>query len=259
MWESRIKRANYLAAQDPAASELLSFYAKLLGVQQEVYKTLRQRKDWLPSGSLEQDLEVLCALLPRLLVTVELHGPPPLADEAQKLQQASEAELDALLLDYWRAPSELQFFAKGFLQPWAQWLAETGVRLPERSAKTSENRCPFCTGKPQLAFLQNAEPGTEGGRRFLLCATCLTVWPFRRAVCAHCGEERPGKLGWFHTSEFDHVRIEACDSCGRYLKGIDLTRLGLAIPLVDEVAAVALDLWAREQGYTKIELNVVGL
>jgi formate dehydrogenase accessory protein FdhE len=259
MWESRIKRANYLAAQDPAARELLSFYAKLLGVQQEVYENLRQRKDWPPSGSLEQDLKGLRALLPRLLLTVTAHGPATLVSEAQNLLQAGEAELDALLLDYWRAPSDLQFFAKVFLQPWAQWLAETGVRLPERSAEASENRCPFCAGRPQLAFLQTTELGTEGGRRFLLCATCLTAWPFRRAVCAHCDEERPGKLGWFHTSDFDHVRIEACDSCGRYLKGIDLTRLGLAIPLVDEVAAVALDLWAREQGYTKIELNLVGL
>ena len=55
------------------------------------------------------------------------------------------------------------------------------------------------------------------------------------------------------------IRIEACDSCGHYLKGIDLTRLGLAVPLVDEVAAAPLDLWAREQGYTKVELNLVGL
>jgi hypothetical protein len=33
----------------------------------------------------------------------------------------------------------------------------------------------------------------------------------------------------------------------------------LAIPLVDEIAAAALDLWAVEHGYTKIELNLVGL
>jgi formate dehydrogenase maturation protein FdhE len=58
MWESRIKRANYLAAQDPAASDLLSFYAKLLGVQQEIYENLRQRQDGQSSGSVEQDLKV---------------------------------------------------------------------------------------------------------------------------------------------------------------------------------------------------------
>ena len=53
--------------------------------------------------------------------------------------------------------------------------------------------------------------------------------------------------------------MEACDTCNRYIKGVDLTRLGLAVPLVDEIAAAPLDLWAQEHGYTKIELNLVGL
>ena len=33
---------------------------------------------------------------------------------------------------------------------------------------------------------------------------------------------------------------------------------GRAVPLVDEVAAVALDLWATEHGYKKIEPNLMG-
>ena len=57
----------------------------------------------------------------------------------------------------------------------------------------------------------------------------------------------------------DHIRIEACDTCKRYIKGVDLTRLGFAIPLVDEVAAAALDIWSHEHWYTKIELNLMGL
>jgi formate dehydrogenase maturation protein FdhE len=31
------------------------------------------------------------------------------------------------------------------------------------------------------------------------------------------------------------------------------------MPLVDEVAAAPLDLWAREHDYIKIEMNLVGL
>ena len=87
----------------------------------------------------------------------------------------------------------------------------------------------------------------------------MTVWPFKRVLCANCGEERPAKLAYFHTPEYDHARIEACDTCRHYIKGIDLTRLGFAAPLVDEVAAAPLDLWARERGWKKIELNLVGL
>jgi formate dehydrogenase maturation protein FdhE len=55
------------------------------------------------------------------------------------------------------------------------------------------------------------------------------------------------------------VRIEACDTCKHYIKGVDLTRAGFAAPIVDEIDAAPLDLWACERGFTKIELNLVGV
>ena len=57
----------------------------------------------------------------------------------------------------------------------------------------------------------------------------------------------------------EHLRVDACETCHRYLKAVDLTKLGFAVPLVDEVAGASLDLWAREHGYEKIELNLIGL
>lgn len=198
-------------------------------------------------------------MMPQLLKRVAECGPAALASEARSLQQASEQVIDEMLLEYWHAPSDIQFFAKAFLQPYARWLAETGTKPVDRDLGNRESQCPFCAGKPQLGFLQASESSSDGGSRKMLCATCLTAWSFRRVVCAHCGEERPPQLGYFHSPEYDHVRVEACESCKYYIKGIDLTRLGTAIPVVDEVAAVPLDLWAREHGYTKIELNLVGL
>jgi hypothetical protein len=50
-------------------------------------------------------------------------------------------------------------------------------------------------------------------------------------VCTYCCEERPAKLSYFHSPEFEHIRVEACDTCQHYIKGVDLTRLGLAVPL----------------------------
>ena len=49
------------------------------------------------------------------------------------------------------------------------------------------------------------------------------------------------------------------EHCGRYLKSIDISKAGLAVPLVDEIAGASLDVWAVEHGYTKIELNLIGL
>jgi formate dehydrogenase maturation protein FdhE len=78
-------------------------------------------------------------------------------------------------------------------------------------------------------------------------------------VCANCGEENPIKIGYYHSPEYDHVRVEACDTCKYYIKAVDLTKYGLAVPLIDEVAAAPLDLWIRERGYTKIEMNLLGV
>ena len=155
-------------------------------------------------------------------------------------------------------PFSIAFFAKALLQPYARWLAESGAPPVDRELERREGRCPFCGGKPQVSFLQTSEPGAESGGRGLVCSACLTAWPFRRVVCANCGEERPAKLGYFQTPEYEHVRVEACDTCRHYLKGVDLTRIGLAVPLVDEVAAAALDVWAHEHGYTRLS-ELVGL
>ncbi len=258
-WDTRIRRAEQLAARGEAARELLTFYGRLLRAQKEGYEYLRGREGWLPSGRLEEDLPSVRATAPGLLHAVAASGPPALAEEARALSRAGEGEIDEALLEQWRAPSETRFFAKALLQPYARWLAESGATPSGRESERREGRCPFCGGRPQVSFLQTPEPGAESGGRGLICSTCLTVWPVRRVVCVNCGEERPAKLGYFQTPEYGHVRIEACDTCNHYIKGVDLTRLGLAVPLVDEVAAAALDVWAHEHGYLKIELNLVGL
>ena len=57
---------------------------------------------------------------------------------------------------------------------------------------------------------------------------------------------------------YRRIRVEACDTCQFYLKSVDLTVDGLAVPLVDEVATVTLDLWATEHGYKKVAPNLMG-
>ena len=258
-WNKQIERAIHLANESSGSKELLTFYARLLRAQAEFYDSLRIRKDWLPSGDLETDLAVVRSSMNALLQTVAQHGPSSLAEESQTLLDAEPDVLPDKLREYWHNPWDTQFFAKALLQPYARWLNETQTTPAGRELTGGERTCPFCGGRPQLSFLQAKERTAESGNRDLLCAICLTTWEFRRVICANCGEERPAKLGYFHSPEFDYVRIEACDSCKHYLKGIDLTRLGYAVPLVDEVYAAPLDLWAREHGYAKIELNLVGL
>jgi FdhE protein len=256
-WQQRIDRAAHLAATDEAARPLLTAYGDLLGLQRDCYEALRRSGDRL-TGSLDRDLPAVRACAGPMLRTVARIGPPPVAEEARRVLAGAESDVDAIVLAGWRPSSGHGFFPKIVLQPYAECLASMGLRPTQRDRQSGKAACPFCGGIPQLSILQRGGDADAGGRQ-LLCATCFTTWPFGRILCAQCGEEDEHRLGYFHTAAFDHLRVDACDTCMHYLKTVDLTRQGHAVPLVDEVAGAALDLWARDRGYRKIELNVVGL
>ncbi len=253
-WSERIGRAEHLAREGGASASLLRFYAELLRGQQHIFDRLSEQP---PSGDLERDLSLVRTAALVLLRTVVTSGPEELAESAQHVLADPSESLDELLLTYWRSPSDRQFFGKAVVQPYANWLAGHSVTV-QRDMTRADNRCPFCGGKPQLAVL-DATDSQGGGGKSLFCSTCLSAWPFPRVQCAHCGETDEPRLGYFHSPTYAHVRIEVCDACHHYQKAVDRSRLGLADPLVDEVATAALDLWAREHGYTKIEMNLIGL
>jgi len=257
-WDRCIERAQALAAADPAVNPLLTFYGALLGLQKLLAAEIPGNRNGVPTGALVHDIELLRPGIAAFLGSIAAAGPELLAKQARKLLDGPQTTIDQLLTTCWHRPSDRHFFAKAVLQPYARFLADAGVMPVDRELTMAENRCPFCGGVPQLSMLHGGGP-LEGGGRALLCATCLTVWPFRRVLCAYCGEEDEHKLGYFQAEQYDHLRVDACETCRRYMKTIDLTRLGIAVPLVDEVAGAALDVWAREQGYEKIELNLVGL
>jgi FdhE protein len=102
-------------------------------------------------------------------------------------------------------------------------------------------------------------PQGDGAARWLLCSFCLAEWEFRRIVCPACGEENDRSLPVYTASEFDYIRVDCCDTCKTYIKTVDLTKNGLAEPVVDEIAAAALDLWVQQHGYAKLQPNVVGM
>ena len=97
------------------------------------------------------------------------------------------------------------------------------------------------------------------GRRTLLCSLCLAEWTFPRTRCPACGEERAEKRPHHVSESWAHVRVEECGSCCTYVKAIDLREVGLAVPVVDELASIDLDLWAVEQGLSKLHTNLLGM
>ncbi len=266
-WQERIKRAEELAAQYSFAAEVLHFYGQITGFQETFYAQIaaadRDRKGSASGGSLwrEPDFSFLLPGFRRLLSLVEQVGPPALAREAGDLKAQGEEEWSQILANYWRGtePAAAEaaygdlFFARAFLQPYAEYLRH---QVPVQSSGYHYSLCPVCSRKPSLGVLR---PEGDGAKRSLICSFCLAEWDYRRLLCPGCGEEDNGKLPVYTAEEFKHVRVESCDTCKKYIKTVDLTKNGLAVPVVDEIGAAPLDLWARDHGYSKLELNLVGM
>ena len=140
-----------------------------------------------------------------------------------------------------------------FLQPYAECLADRAEGTPGAGSLAV---CPFCSAKPVVGLLR---PEGDGGKRFLICSLCSAEWPFGRILCPACGEQNVEKLAVYTASQFPHVRVEACDTCRRYIKTVDLTKNGHAVPIVDELATIPLNLWAEEHQYTKLQPNLLGI
>lgn len=55
------------------------------------------------------------------------------------------------------------------------------------------------------------------------------------------------------------IEVRACEDCRRYVNLVRLDVEPLAIPDVDEMAALALDVKARALGFEKLLPNLVGI
>ena len=95
--------------------------------------------------------------------------------------------------------------------------------------------------------------------RRLLCGRCHADWVHDRMTCPACGERSTGKLSIHADAEqMPHLRADACESCHTYLITVDLRREPAAVPVVDELAALPIDLHMQERGFTKIAPNLMG-
>ncbi len=254
-WRRRIARAEELQGMLPSAG-ILHFYHSVLQFQTQLSQ--RFQRPVVPASPVRDqiDLEALSLEMTVLLDLSAAQGPELLRFASGKLRDAGRTVWVELL----RAAVSSQncsvdavqdFYARACLQPVAENLQLQLAKDPNYVGSV----CPACGGLPQMAMLK---PEGEGAGRSLLCSFCLGEWPFRRLICAFCGEEEKERLPRFSSDEFGYMHVEPCETCKHYLKVVDLSVNGLAVPLVDEAALAVLDVWAARQGYTKIARNIVG-
>jgi formate dehydrogenase accessory protein FdhE len=278
-WDRRIRRANELASSYPFSAEGLRYYARVATFQKSLYRRIQNALADSPRISSERplrdelDLFLLLPKFPEFLSVIQQIAPAPLGQAAATLAMKGSGAWQHAIEDFWYRDPDLatgtddadvqpndQFatahfdrvLAWSFLQPYAEYLADhREVAIVDGTPST----CPLCGGKPIVGVLRSEG---DGAKKSLICMLCAHEWTFRRIYCPTCGEEREPQMAYYSAPEIAHVRVDVCDSCHTYLKSIDLTKTGLAVAVVDELATIPLDLWAREHGYEKLQINLLG-
>jgi FdhE protein len=264
-WEQRIQRADELAAAYSFATEVLKFYKRLAMLQQKIYSGCKSAGA-VPNGvrsSLPEklDLNLVLPMFAEFLQGIGQAAPQSLAHSAAALLGQGSGPWRDLLTSHWQIAAGFQptsghsegLLAWLFLQPYAEYLADTSGPLPHNGSSAV---CPFCSAKPLVGVLR---PEGDGAKRSLICSLCSTEWNFGRIVCPGCGEQTVEKLAIYTAEQFHELRVEACDTCHCYIKTVDLTKNGHAVPVVDELATIPLNLWAQEHQYVKLQANLLGI
>jgi hypothetical protein len=269
-WAASRRRAETLRERYAFADEVLGLYLALLEVWEESWAAARAE---LVASSSDVAAWAAQRVLPRVVAATAEAGPAPLVEQLMEIPAGDLAAAEQLLAAWLRGDE---------LAPVERYLARATLRGPlaatdaafcaPDSTPPPAGRCPRCDGLPQLSFRSDTGNELASGARHLQCARCSHTWVFSATACASCGDARAGRLTFYAEQRpglqvargdsgdatFPHVRIAACGSCDTYLLEIDLTRDPLAVPEVDELAAVPLDLYAAEHGLTKITPNMMG-
>ncbi len=275
-------RAEKLLATESPGTEMLRFYLDLLQLQEPIYQdalshewsslVVRARDDAFPVLQLDRlPFSDLLGSFQKFLRDVGPRATEVLAPVAESLWLAGDDLQTRVLRDFvLRAEAEaeaeasgdslpgdaphLEFFARAFLEPVVQALVEQSGRTVDAWRR---NTCPMCGRPPQVGAIHD-EPDAKG-RRMLVCSLCGTWWTFPRSTCPQCGETDPNKLIYHECEDAPHVRVDECAACKAYLKSVDLRKDGRAVPLVDDLATVELDVWCGERGLRKIQPNLLGM
>jgi FdhE protein len=190
--------------------------------------------------------------------------PQPLAEAGGQILGGSEDERRELMTtwcdDATLVDPRLAFWIRIAAAPILE-LAAARVELPGRDS-WSGSACPACGGMPQVSvIIEESGEFMAGSPRYLVCERCASWWGFPRAVCPTCQQDDSRLLSSHVAEEKRWVRIDSCESCHSYVKTFDLRdpRAAGVVPLVDDVATLALDLWATHRNLRRPAISLAGV
>jgi FdhE protein len=261
----------------PAYAPLLQFYEKIFAAQESAKSTIDlepltlsadllaiKRSDGLPLTDMSAfrfDAVVgrdLMAAICRIIRTDNRN----LADSAEALLRALEtravdpSSLFERLLNgddaYFEQTAQtnrieksaLAFVVYNSLRPSLEICGEQLAAYRKSPENWQKGYCPICGNYPALAILD------EEGRRQVVCSFCGHRWRISRVFCPFCETTDGSRLHYFYSEEEKDLRVDACDSCRKYLKTVDSRQAARTIyPPLEQVASLHLDINARRKGY----------
>lgn len=247
-WDDIIARGEHLSRNHPPAQELLSLLVQITKFQRDVSLGLASMNGGCTG------VQSILRLIPQLQALLDGLASQPLREALSELG-SHPAKWTELLSRFEEqsfdedSPSRT-FLAYLLMQPYAQHVTDKHKHEPEAASP----HCPVCRNRPLVSLLREYN---QGAKRSLFCSMCFTEWEFQRTRCTACGEEDHDKLPIYKAEQVRQARIEACDTCMTYAKCIDLSRDGHAVPPADDLATLALDVWAHEQGYRRLQPNIL--
>jgi formate dehydrogenase maturation protein FdhE len=254
-WTRRRRRARQLAERQPFAAEMLRLYQALLDAQERAFlRTLDDRPE--PATLATYVADRVIADVARATAAA---GPPLLAIAVRDRLRDGEpsALVAAWLAGAWQVPVD-GYLGRAAAGPVLEALGPAAGAACARPA--AEGGCPRCGGLPQVSYLTEAGESLVSGPRMLLCCRCGESWIHPRMTCVGCGESSTARLPIFADAErLPHLRADACETCRRYVITVDLRKDAEAVPVVDELVALPLDLHVQELGFAKIVANLMAI
>jgi len=244
--EYHLERLKVLKNKHPEVSHILEFLHPILVFQKEVYEDLKD-SEWRKGLKKIYELFDIC----------ESYGTQALRDKAQELRALPREELIKRIDRFLKekdAPDEERFMFLVFLNPFFSKLSED---TEIDRGQWLKSKCPVCGFKPSVSYITDTED--VEGARYLTCVLCHTEWLYNRTQCVRCQNNEDDTLNYYYHTEEPHVMVQACERCNTYIKLIDMRVDGLAVPYLDDVATLSLDLWAKENGFLRFERNLLGL
>jgi formate dehydrogenase accessory protein FdhE len=252
-YAQRRERARELGARFDFAQQPLGLYLAIVDAQERASERASTDR---PSRN-DLAAYVVRVALPGVMEAAVAAGTETLREAT--LVRFHEADLEGIV-EAWLAGDEGNgtdtFLARASASPVLEALPDLAATL---GSDFDDRHCPRCGGLPQLAVFGETGEALLTSPRKLVCSRCANEWVLSRMVCASCGETSGAKMPILSDVDlFPHLRIDACEICRRYLITVDQRKDPRAVPIVDELAALPLDLVAAERGYTKIARNLMG-